>query len=212
MHTHTHIHKRDGSSQSLSETRSSIVHTFRVVVGGGAGELWGWAADSPRRRPASSNVRPRAVTERRDEVILPRGRQGSGKKGGRREDALLTVSRAKLLRSPRTQRTLSRTCRKQPPRSPPREPLVVAKRLRSPFLFNKHPGRPAEEAALLSPARGKIEGQASAAQVFGVAVRRGKEIAFRFGNTKASPFQTVRFSGRNQAIENPRSLVALVLV
>lgn len=140
MHTHTHIHKRDGSSQSLSETRSSIVHTFRVVVGGGAGELWGWAADSSRR-PASSNIRPRALTGRRDEVFLPRERQGSGEGGGRGEDALQTVSRAKLLRSPRTQRTLSRTCRNQPPRSPRRVPLAVAKRPRSPFLFYKHPGR-----------------------------------------------------------------------
>lgn len=44
---------------------------------------------------------------------------------------------------------------------------------------------------LLPPARGKIEGQA--AQVFGVAVRCGKEIAFRFGITTAPLLQNRAF-------------------
>lgn len=43
----------------------------------------------------------------------------------------------------------------------------------------------------MPPAQGKIEGQA--AKVFGVAVRYGKEIAFRFGNTTAPLLQNRAF-------------------
>lgn len=107
--------------------------------------------------------------------------QGSGrvreKRGGRREDALLTVSRAKVLRSPRTRRTLSLELVEN--NLPDRlRASLVAKRPRSPFLFYKHPGRPAEEAALLSPARGKIEGQASASLWCSRRTRQGNCVPF----------------------------------
>lgn len=166
----------------------------------GAGESWG--PPTPRRCPALSSVRPRAVTERRGNVLfIPSGRQGFGKRRGR-EDTL--QSRAKLLHSPRT---LSRTKATSPITSGRREETAA---LPVPLLQASWQSPP--------PARGKLEGQASVALVFGVAVRCGKEYALRFGNTTAPLLRNRAyiciylfiFWGRNRVIENPRSLVALV--
>lgn len=162
----------------------------------GAGESWG--PPTPRRCPAlSGNVRPRAVTERRGNVLfIPSGRQGFEKEGGGR-------THSNPARSSCIPRALSPE-RKQPPRSP------LAAALPVPLLQASWQSPP--------PARGKLEGQASVALVFGVAVRCSKEYALRFGNTTAPLLRNRAyiciylfiFWGRNRVIENPRSLVALV--
>lgn len=170
MHTHTHIHKRDGSSQKslFPDTRSSIVHTLRVVVGGGAGELWGrrlLGGVQRRRRTFVHAQSLSAVT--RSFVFQGVGAAGFGKKkkknwGG--EDTLVTGFSAQLLHSPRT---LFLYMENNLPDRP-----WPSRRDRAPrSFFYKHPGRPAEAAALCARSKERSLDKRGAAQVFGVAVR-----------------------------------------
>lgn len=162
----------------------------------GAGESWG--PPTPRTCPAlSGNVRPRAVTERRGNVLfIPSGRQGFGKRRGR-EDTL--QSRAKLLHSPRT---LSRTKATSPITSGRRAPRSFT----TSFL--------AESAA--RPRKARRTSERGASLWCSRQMRQGIRVAFwQYDSTTASKpcvymYIFIYFLGRNRVIENPRSLVALV--
>lgn len=192
MHAHAHPQARRFESKSFRNAKQQCPHASASPAPGNRGGRR--LLEGVRHCPMF--VHAQSLSAVAMSFLFQVGGRGSGKEGGGR-------THSNPARSSCIPRALSPE-RKQPPRSP----LAVA--LPVPLLQASWQSPP--------PARGKLEGQASVALVFGVAVRCGKEYALRFGNTTAPLLRNRAyiciylfiFLGRNRVIENPRSLVALV--
>lgn len=213
MHAHAHAHpqaRRFESKKSFSRhAKQHCPHAPRRR------RRWCWGIvgpPTPRRCPApSSNVRPRAVTERRDEVLCIPG-VGGGK------------VREKIGRGGHTRNRIQRAA----PAFPTHSLSFSTRKTTSPIA----PGR-REETALPVPFSTSILADPLRPPRFVPArrkdhwtrgrgaslwcsrqMRQGYRVPFwRYDSTAASKPGSFFFSsGRNEAIEKPQYLVALVLV
>lgn len=207
MHAHAHPQARRFESKSFRNAKQHCPHasaSSSAVVPGNCG---GWAADSSEVSGAVERSSTRSHWAPWRCPLYSKWAAGFGKKGAGK-DTLLTGSRAKLLHSPRTLRTLSRTKTTSPITSGRREETALP----VPFLQASWRTRWGRRAVATRPRKDR---RTSGATLWcSRQIRQGNRVPFwQYDSTAASkPCVFCFFPGRNQARENPRSLVALVLV